>query len=213
MTRIVHRPYDVIKIGLTSEEWRLISMVLSEGAADRDRRAASMKDREWPATSNPVEAFTKDAAKCRVLKDAIIASLDTTESETAQERRPELFANDGAAAPVKPAKVRKPKKLSRGQRWASAVSDAQNALGEIKGAVEEHRGALEAALEELKSIQEEYSDWESNLPENLQSSTLADKLSTVTGLDLEPDLDDLDEVESLLSEAEGLDLPLGFGRD
>jgi hypothetical protein len=54
------------------------------------------------------------------------------------------------------------------------------------------------AVETLRELQEEYQEWLDNLPENLQSTALAEKLDEVCSLDLEQ----LD-----------LDLPRGFGRD
>lgn len=43
---------------------------------------------------------------------------------------------------------------------------------------------------------------------------MEEKLEAVTDLDLEPDTDfDVSEVENALDEAEGADLPLGFGKD
>lgn len=77
---------------------------------------------------------------------------------------------------------------SRPQRWADACSRATDALSE------------------LVELQEEYQEWLDNLPDNLQSGTLADKLNDVTGLDLQSALD-------TVSEAEGIDLPRGFGKD
>ena len=54
------------------------------------------------------------------------------------------------------------------------------------------------AVETLRELQEEYQDWLFNLPDSLQSSTLAEKLEEVCALDI----DQLD-----------VELPLGFGRD
>ena len=88
---------------------------------------------------------------------------------------------------------------SRPKRWGKACSEAQSAVD-----------ALREAFEELKSIQEEYQEWLDNLPENLQSSSLADKLQTVLGIDLESCAD---EAESVVTECDSADLPLGFGRD
>lgn len=62
------------------------------------------------------------------------------------------------------------------------------------------------ALTELQELQQEYQDWLDNLPENLQGGTLAEKLETVTELAVE-------EALEIANEAEGIDLPLGFGRD
>lgn len=87
------------------------------------------------------------------------------------------------------------KGTSRPARWAAAVTKAQAAQAE-----------LESALEELRDLQSEYQEWRDNLPDNLQSSTLTEKLDAVCDLDLDVQLDVLDE-------AEGLDLPMGFGKD
>lgn len=62
------------------------------------------------------------------------------------------------------------------------------------------------ALEELREIQEEYETWRDNLPENLQSSPLGEKLETVCELAIA-------EALSTVEEANNVDLPLGFGRD
>lgn len=77
---------------------------------------------------------------------------------------------------------------SRPQRWADAASRAT------------------AALEELVELQSEYQEWLDGLPENLQSGALADKLQSVCDLDLE-------SAKQSVEEAEGIDLPRGFGRD
>lgn len=95
---------------------------------------------------------------------------------------------------------------SRPKRWAKACTKAREELDKVTSALE----GLNAAREELASIQEEYQEWKDGLPDNLQSSSLADKLETVTSLDLSSDAEI--EVE-WLDEAEGIDLPLGFGRD
>jgi hypothetical protein len=87
-----------------------------------------------------------------------------------------------------PAKAKKPKKQSRVDRWNEAASQAS------------------AALADLRALQEEYQEWLDNLPENLQSSAVGEKLTTVCELDIEGALD-------TANEAEGVDLPLGFGKD
>jgi predicted metal-binding transcription factor (methanogenesis marker protein 9) len=76
---------------------------------------------------------------------------------------------------------------------------------------------LESALEELTSIQEEYTEWKDNLPENLASSALGEKLEEVTNLDISSIADNvrtaIEEAGSAIDEADGVDLPQGFGRD
>jgi len=94
-----------------------------------------------------------------------------------------------ASAPVAPAKkAKKAKRRSRADRWADACSRASDALSD------------------LRRLQEEYEEWKDNLPESLQSSPVGEKLEEVCGLDIEGALD-------MVSDAEGIDLPLGFGRD
>jgi hypothetical protein len=56
-----------------------------------------------------------------------------------------------------------------------------------------------AAVATLLRLQEEYRDWLDNLPTNLESSALADKLQTIVELDLD--------------ELQAVELPRGYGRD
>lgn len=100
----------------------------------------------------------------------------------------------------------KPK--SRAARWADAVSDARDALDNVNSAREE----LYTALEEIKAVQSEYADWLGNLSDNLLESATGEKLTAVTDLDFEVEID-LDEMDNLLTEAEGMELPVGYGRD
>jgi hypothetical protein len=105
--------------------------------------------------------------------------------------------------------AKKPKKISnsRPARWGRAVKAAKDAIDAVEVAL----ANLNAAREELAEIQQEYSDWKDNLPENLSQSALGDKLETVCGIDLESEatLEGTDWVD----EAGGADLPLGFGKD
>lgn len=80
------------------------------------------------------------------------------------------------------------KKLSRAARWAAACTKAQD------------------SLQELLDLQQEYSDWKDNLPENLQNSPVGEKLEAVCDLMIE-------DAKSTIDEAEGIDLPRGFGKD
>jgi uncharacterized protein (DUF3820 family) len=56
-----------------------------------------------------------------------------------------------------------------------------------------------AAVAALVDLREEYRAWFENLPPNLESSKLADKLQTIIELDLE--------------ELQAIDPPRGYGRD
>ena len=102
---------------------------------------------------------------------------------------------------------------SRPQRWADAAGDASKALSEM----ESSKDAFVAAMDELKSIQDEYIEWKDNLPENMASSPMGDKLEEVSNLDLESAADAIgsaiDDARSIVDEAEGIDLPRGFGKD
>lgn len=87
------------------------------------------------------------------------------------------------------ARPRKVRPKSRVVRWGEAAA------------------AAVAAVEDLKSMQDDdFQPWKDGLPENLQSSAVGEKLDAVCDLDL-------DSALSTLQDAEGLDLPLGFGRD
>lgn len=98
-----------------------------------------------------------------------------------------------------------PKTKSRPQRWRDAVTAAETKIGDVKD-------LIEGLLGELRDIQSEYEEWLDGLPENLQQSTLGEKLQAVVDIDLE-DCTDIEELETKINEAEGADLPLGFGRD
>jgi len=115
----------------------------------------------------------------------------------------------GEIIPEKKTKRRPP---SRPQRWAEAVTEARKAFDDIH----EVREALSQALGELRSIQEEYESWRDNMQgTNLENSPTYEKLEEVCNIDIEGVVDssDLDDIENVLGEAEGADLPRGFGND
>jgi hypothetical protein len=98
---------------------------------------------------------------------------------------------------------------SRASRWQTAVDDARTALDAMEAAKADFDGAMEA----LRDVQSEYQDWYDNLPDAFQQdSPVGEKLQAVTDLDLDPG-DDLEAMRSAVDEAEGADLPLGWGRD
>lgn len=78
--------------------------------------------------------------------------------------------------------------VSRPKRWASACQAALS------------------ALQDLKEVQDEYEEWKDNTSDNLQSSPVYEKLEAVCDLDIESAI-------TTIEEAEGIDLPQGFGRD
>lgn len=101
------------------------------------------------------------------------------------------------------------KQLSRPKRWAAAVAEAREAQSALDAAAERINNALSA----LRDLQEEYSEWLGNLPENFQSSPLGEKLQAISDLDLEDADDVADEITQKIDEAEAVELPQGFGRD
>jgi predicted transcriptional regulator len=115
--------------------------------------------------------------------------------------------------PVPPAKVKRQKPKSRPARWAEAVGNAISALEAIAAEVEK----FEEAMAELTELKSEYEEWKDNLPESLQSSAVAEKLEAIADIDFEGQAEvitsAIDDVRSVLDDAEGMDLPQGFGRD
>jgi len=98
------------------------------------------------------------------------------------------------------------KTQSRTARWKVAAQRLLDAQESVRNAV----AAYNDALAELRDVRDEYEDWRSNLPENLEQSALAEKLDAV----VEMDLDELDEPDmDAADEAADMDLPRGFGRD
>jgi hypothetical protein len=106
-----------------------------------------------------------------------------------------------------------PKQPSRSARWATAVAEAKDQFQ----AVQDAASGLGDAMQAIHDVQQEYQDWLDNLPENLENSALGEKLTAVCDIDIESltddPLSDWPQLESTLEEAEGADLPMGFGRD
>ena|SRR5215472_2411471 len=118
----------------------------------------------------------------------------TTESETTPRRY-----------------VLKARRQSRAQRWAEALGEAREALSALDAAY----GNLEESFSALQELHSEYEEWKDNMPENLANSPTAEKLEAVCELDFEKEVRDTSysDLESLLDEAEAVELPVGFGRD
>jgi flagellar biosynthesis chaperone FliJ len=125
---------------------------------------------------------------------------------------------------------------SKSARWAEAVSEAQTALQEMKDAAEEMNvdgiesaaSDFENAMQALADVKAEYQEWYDNMPENLQAGPTGEKLEALTYIDVESATVDfgaiqdaireaIEEVvrdaEDVINEAEGAELPAGFGRD
>lgn len=139
---------------------------------------------------------TEHGLVAEVLKLARTQAMDLDALSHAIADRFEAFREQGIVAFDKAAflkacgvgKKKKPKRPSRTDQWAEAC------------------GAAKDGLADLISLQEEYNEWKGNLPENLENSPVGEKLQAIENLDLQSALDTVEE-------AEGLDLPRGFGRD
>jgi hypothetical protein len=104
-----------------------------------------------------------------VMPRSRLGILPMTAAERQARRRARLRCHPPDTAGA-PAQRRRP----RPQRWAAAVAA-------------------------LLALQDEYRAWLGNLPENLSTSRLADKLEVIAALDLE--------------ELSAIDPPRGYGRD
>jgi hypothetical protein len=100
---------------------------------------------------------------------------------------------------------------SRPARWTAAADAARKAIDEMQAAA----AKIEDAFSELRDIQSEYQEWKDGLPENLSASPVGEKLDAVCDIDLEWDAADgtASDAEEKVNEAEGADLPRGFGKD
>jgi chromosome segregation ATPase len=129
------------------------------------------------------------------------------------------------------------KTRSRADRWSTAITEAQEALekarsefdrindeiADLVGQIEDPLSELDVALDNLRDVQSEYSEWYENMPEGLREGATGEKLAAITEIEFDSssfmDHDglefevDLDTITDALSEAEGAELPAGFGRD
>ncbi len=94
------------------------------------------------------------------------------------------------------------KQISRVKRLAEMRERAEGAANDLR-----------LALDDLYELQQEYQEWRDNLPENLASSPIAEKLDTICEIDIESQVSTIDDIESAIGEFGDADLPLGFGRD
>ena len=85
------------------------------------------------------------------------------------------------------------------EAWAAAMAKAEDCCNE---------------LEEMRS---EYGERYDNMNEGLQQSAYGEKCGAMNDVSFDfPSIDDFedpDEIEALFTEAEGMEIPLGFGRD
>lgn len=87
---------------------------------------------------------------------------------------------------------------------------------------------LVKALEDLKGLQEEYSEWKDKIEEKMSNTVVYEKLDTICNMDFSTDFEwsnnlnvevscdienNIDDILNIADEAQNADLPLGFGRD
>lgn len=132
---------------------------------------------------------------------------DQALTENARRNVPPEVANP-AAFSTAPKRVKRERPKSRATRWAEACAAARTALD----AMGEAKDDFESAMSELDGIRQEFEEWHDALDGRFEGSPLVEKLETVKDLTTEVEID-LSEAETALDEAEGADLPLGFGRD
>lgn len=118
------------------------------------------------------------------------------------------------------------KRMSKVEQWNKHCSDAREALDKARDAEQDDADAepteaytkakedMVDALTALAEMATEYGETFDNMNEAAQASPFGQKCSEMQNADLEADTDnDLEELENKLDEAEGLEVPLGFGRD
>lgn len=110
-----------------------------------------------------------------------------------------------------------PKQKSRVVLWNELVAQARvelDAAREIEERLRDQKQTVVDILEQLKEIAEEAGAPYDNMNEGAQASPYGQKCEAIQQLDLEASQDDeLDELEAKVDEAEGAEIPLGFGRD
>lgn len=104
----------------------------------------------------------------------------------------------------------------------------QTEIDTITARLEPDAQKAREALEDLEELKNEYEEWYDNMPEQLQDGPTGEKLQEISYMEFEVEIDtevtvpdielpeieiDLSDLEEKLDEAEGADLPLGFGRD
>jgi hypothetical protein len=104
---------------------------------------------------------------------------------------------------------------SRPARWSALCARIVESLD----VMENEFGEFDAATQDLEGLKEEYEEWRDNLPEGLEATETADKLdATIDAADAvveaKNEMETLfGQIRSAVEDAEGADLPRGFGRD
>lgn len=159
--------------------------------------------------SNAAKASVRRTALRRVATDVVAAryASDKAAAEAAKKLDAALAGHSSGSVQSSPkrtaAQVDAAESTpdgSRASRWNAAVSKAQVAKSDLDDAI--------GTLSELRG---EFEEWRDNMPESLQGGATYEKLDAVCDLDI--DRDQVMDALDWLDEADGLELPLGFGRD
>ena len=137
-----------------------------------------------PVEDQPVEAEDESVEIEDDYKD-VLAVLVNLDTRIAANKPPRKLIN--ALDRAYSARERYRPALSRPQQWQKAIDDARS------------------AFEELESLRQAYEEIGENAPENLRDSPFAQKCEEIAQLDF--------SAPDVLDDAEGVDLPRGFGKD
>jgi hypothetical protein len=133
--------------------------------------------------------------------------------------------------------ARSKSRIARWNEWSANITmnvdELETLLGDDEGV---DHGEVKTALDiidegfnGLRELVDEYIEWRDNMPESLQEGATADMINELETLELDceipsPDDDgkynvhdihdiDVDWYRGMVEDAEGADLPRGFGRD
>jgi hypothetical protein len=135
-------------------------------------------------------------------------------AEAYAKMTPEQQSEYNAKRAAKRAKRRmRPRKVntnSRSYRWSAAIGQARAAIDAMEAA----KSDFESAWGEIAEIRQEFQDWYDNLGDSLQQGPTGQKLDELLNtVDEDAPEIDIDAATEAVDNAEGVDLPLGWGRD
>jgi len=111
----------------------------------------------------------------------------------------------------------KPKRQTKQNRWDEAVTRARAAAEraeEIQAKLTDVKEEIADSLNELAEMAQEFGEPFDNMSEGLQASPFGQKCEAMLGMDLNASSDEeLEDLIAKIDEAEGAEIPLGFGRD
>jgi ParB-like chromosome segregation protein Spo0J len=193
----VHR-HDLSKEQRDQHLRRYAELLEAKEAKERERQATVHNGQKVKVGHNPEKTASKIAKATGLSRQTVARAIGQIKKKPTppdararlkQEHDAELErlrAQERAAAQERI--EREAKEKSRPARWSDAAARAIE------------------AIEQLQELQGEYQIWQDGLPENLQTSAVAEKLDAIVGIDF-------DSALAIVQEAADADLPLGFGRD